>query len=250
MSNTMYNELIFPNTVGSAATLEKYRIEGGCFGSIDFNMLIPQPEELGIRTSVLTDEKLRRYAEFIKKAYNDKGLTLSEKEEKYRKEHGFDSNEDWNLGKQAFANIANYGYPTWYEWRIANWGAKWQGDEYSLMEDADFYIITFLTPNFSVIPIITELSKKLADIEVEYRYADADNIGSDCGEYHFVNGETVWAETFADDKDGARNFACELIGIDHDEDDDGDKDVLDYGDDGYDGDDEKDLVGDVEYVDY
>lgn len=31
--------------------------------------------------------------------------------------------------KQA-ANVEKYGYPTWYEWSIDNWGTKWDPDVY------------------------------------------------------------------------------------------------------------------------
>lgn len=29
------------------------------------------------------------------------------------------------LGRQLIENVDKYGYPTWYEWSIANWGTKW-----------------------------------------------------------------------------------------------------------------------------
>lgn len=40
---------------------------------------------------------------------------------------GFSADEEAQaeLNKQHEANIKAHGYPTWYEWNIANWGTKW-----------------------------------------------------------------------------------------------------------------------------
>ena len=42
------------------------------------------------------------------------------------------------LERQQAANIEKYGYPSWYEWSIDNWGTKWDPDVFLInREDAN-----------------------------------------------------------------------------------------------------------------
>lgn len=41
------------------------------------------------------------------------------------------------LAKQYLENKEKYGFPTWYEWRIANWGTKWDACNPSLTTRSD-----------------------------------------------------------------------------------------------------------------
>ena len=49
-----------------------------------------------------------------------------------------DPQQQAELEQKKAANIEQYGYPTWYEWSIANWGCKWDPDIYAAVrEDAN-----------------------------------------------------------------------------------------------------------------
>ena len=48
----------------------------------------------------------------------------------------------FDLGKQAFENIRNYGAPTWYEWSINNWDTKWNAYDFDYDKDKTIYAIT------------------------------------------------------------------------------------------------------------
>jgi hypothetical protein len=39
--------------------------------------------------------------------------------------YGAGTKQEKVLQKQHVANIKKYGYPTWFEWRVAEWGTKW-----------------------------------------------------------------------------------------------------------------------------
>jgi hypothetical protein len=56
--------------------------------------------------------------------------------------HGQGTPEQTALEDQQAANVKQYGYPTWYEWKIANWGTKWDvGDCIATVSD-DGYSVT------------------------------------------------------------------------------------------------------------
>ena len=49
-----------------------------------------------------------------------------------------DPQQQAELEQKKAANIEKYGYPTWYEWSIDNWGTKWDPDIYAVTrEDAN-----------------------------------------------------------------------------------------------------------------
>ena len=76
---------------------------------LDFNKFIKMPQEL-------------------KETKSEFGGTEEEQEERFKKYE---------------ANIAKYGYATWYEWAIDNWDTKWNSGEveydYDVGDDTLFY---------------------------------------------------------------------------------------------------------------
>lgn len=74
----------------------------------------------------------------------------------------------------------------WYDWRIYNWGTKWNSSPIS----CDDYLIVFETAWSTPEPVIKKLSELFKDIEFFVRYADED-FGNNLGEYTYKNGYLV-----------------------------------------------------------
>ena len=80
---------------------------------MDFNKLIPMPSELEIEAGSRTAAGFKEYMGFVA----DTGFR-TELEQPYLAAHPEIDWEEWELGKQAFYNLQNFGCPIWYEWRI------------------------------------------------------------------------------------------------------------------------------------
>lgn len=98
--------------------------------NIDFNKIIPMPEELNIESSTSVDKGLEAYVEFIsdflklgryKRACLDCSLQTLESE--IRESNGI-SEKEWELGKKALINLVKHGSQDWYGWRCEHWGTK------------------------------------------------------------------------------------------------------------------------------
>lgn len=98
-------------------------------GTVDFNKIIPMPESLNIESGSRTDNGLKAYSDFIDvyvfgKDAEDALKAIKnipkESEEAFLKARTESNNavdlKEWELGKAAWNNIQNYGFPTWYEW--------------------------------------------------------------------------------------------------------------------------------------
>ena len=77
-------------------------------GPMDFNKLIPMPPELEIESGSRTTAGFKKYMAFLAVA----GLH-TEREPAYLAAHPEIDREEWDLGKQAFHNLQNFGCPTW-----------------------------------------------------------------------------------------------------------------------------------------
>ena len=105
---------------------------------------------------------------------------------------GFGIKNFEDFGNMYINNILNYGYDTWYDWRCANWGTKW--DAYDTYIDKENNIIEFNTAWSCPLPILDKLAEICYEHEVELtgKWADEDrgcNVGifeSDC------SGDEYW----------------------------------------------------------
>ncbi len=117
---------------------------------------------------------------------------------------------DAEMGKKYLDNILAYGAPTWYDWRVKNWGTKWNAYSQEPIKDNK---ICFETAWSKVTPIMLKLSERFPELEMRYRWADED-IGANLGEQVFANGkmqEQFIPSTFSKE---AFEFAADMWGLD------------------------------------
>ena len=200
------------------------------FGTIDFERITPMPPELDIESGSRTIQGIELYLTSINprvsyfgsdkmassefesyvvkinenKRYPYKSA-LSEYEitECFKYEHQKENLLE--LGKKAANNCINYGAPTWYEWRVANWGTKWNsyGNSY---DGGD--ILHLQTAWSAPKEAIKTLSAKYPDVGMELEYADED-IGSNCGRILYKGGEIV-EEYYPETEVEAIEYACSV----------------------------------------
>lgn len=87
------------------------------------------------------------------------------------------------LGGKYASNKLKYGYLTWYDWSIANWGTKWNAWDCEWVDDELIFYTAWSAP----MPIIEAFAKKFYSIDFEHHFADED-LGSNCGIIYYQNG--------------------------------------------------------------
>lgn len=153
-----------------------------CTGQIDFASLF-QPMETSA-TEMLKNGKYGTLASLM-----SAGTAMEHLTGKRQGNVKDFSEEDFNAFIQCLKNYREYSSTSWYEWRIANWGTKWnaygQNDERNT-EDT----IHFETAWSSPLDLIAELSKLYPACTLQFDYADEDS-GSNAGRITFKNGEAI-----------------------------------------------------------
>lgn len=116
-------------------------------------------------------------------------------------------------GLREALNIALYGAPDWYDWRVENWGTKWLPQYTEWESDKNEWTLTIdMETAWSVPePIVRELSKKYPSALFEVSYADEDLGSSNCGQMYYMFGQLITKE-YCDTA-----FAREVWGIDPEE---------------------------------
>lgn len=163
-------------------------------GSIDFNKIIPMPPELDIEEGSKTSRGLKAYKDFIE-VYTFNGqkeafdlLNIPEKSEQaFLRVRPDTDRATWDLGKQAFQNEQKYGTPTWYKWRIKNWGTKWNAYGCDDGVQFDGKSLRFLTAWSPPQPVIAKLATMYPNLDFIHQFASED-IGVNCGEDEYHNG--------------------------------------------------------------
>ena len=152
-----------------------------CFS---FQKVLPRPSSRDIESS----SKLEDGMTFLNGSSSEK-LSLYERYfRKYKEEMGKKVIESISLGKIGISNQLAYGYPSWYEWNIANWGTKWDACD-AIVEVTDGVInLDFQTAWSTCRPVFARLSELYPSLQIEVSYADED-YGYNCGRYRFIGGE-------------------------------------------------------------
>ena len=191
MPNHVTNNLTFrgdPEAIQRMLEAVKNDEEG--LGSIDFNKLIPMPPELDMESGTRTMDGRKLYSDFVEIYKLGKGpdadlLNIPKaSEEAFLRQRKDIDRKTWKLGRSAFQNALRFGHSTWYSWRTANWGTKWNA--YGFTSDGDN--LAFHTAWSAPHPVIRELSKRYPEIEITHAWADED-IGQNCGRFEYLGGE-------------------------------------------------------------
>lgn len=169
----------------------------------DFNKIIHMPESLDLESGSITDDAMKAFTKYGRRTFRSDEW-IKETAEKYNKT----SEELIDLGRRYYQNIIDYGSSTWYDWRIRNWGTKWNTTYPELTYESDNELCyEFQTAWSAPEPVYLELSRLYPDVEIDVSYAD-ECYGQNCGTGCFTEGSGC----LNDNEDF--KFACSVWGVD------------------------------------
>lgn len=116
-----------------------------------------------------------------------------------KKMNGEERDELYDSGGEILRRVRKYGYVDWYDWRIANWGTKWNSYECRPVGDDMVY---FCTAWNAPEPVIRELSRRHPGLEVRHRWADEER-GYNAGCAVWIGGEEVDGGPFENESEKA-----------------------------------------------
>lgn len=148
---------------------------------LDFEKLIPTPEELDLESGTLTMDSTLYFltnrcnlplrelgkketallntlvgADWLEKMYHRVAsqMATASESEKARL---------YDAGEQYFRNYEKYGVPTWYEWHIRRWGTKWNAMD-THISDCD--TVSFYTARRPPVPFLRKLSRTYPEASI------------------------------------------------------------------------------------
>lgn len=153
---------------------------------IDFNKIIPMPEELMSVTSPVRIVSDDQYAN-----------EMIERDIRLKKNPDDIFSQTHSITKKMYDDYVNkFGCTDWYEWACSNWGTKWNAYEQSkgestTSENGDVSEVIFFQTAWSTpYKVILKLSELFPLVDIEVKFADED-AGSNCGVYTLFGGEEV-----------------------------------------------------------
>ena len=181
-------------------------VKGGEFLHIDFEKIVPMPE--CVPDTLCDDEHQNALYYYLMTTGNedmvDKLLSFPQlfSMDIYKDKTEKELSDYKMLGEEIFNIAQQCGAIDWYDWRIINWGTKWNAYETDIDCPCDGSIeLHFQTANNGVIPIIEKLVEMFPNLEFFYKYAD-EVIACNCGEAYGVDGNASFNFT-EDDSDEA-----------------------------------------------
>ena len=209
MPNNIANKLVV--NAKTQAEIEDFLyaitgIDGDGTLQIDFEKIVPMPECLS--NTLCDNEHHEALYYYLMTSGNedmvDKLLSYSQlySMDIYKGKTEKELSDYKVLGEKIFNIAQQCGSIDWYDWRISNWGTKWNAYETDIDCPCDGSIeLHFQTANDGVIPIIEKLVEMFPNLELFYKYAD-EVIACNCGEAYGVDGNASFNFT-EDDSDEA-----------------------------------------------
>lgn len=164
-------------------------VEDGKKIPMDFNKIIPMPEELNIWVHSGIEACVKNA--LMMPSHNNELISMLENSNRIKlTKTPLDlKEEEWPLFIQCLQNVRKHGHMYWYPWSIEHWGTKWNAyDQPNDRNTED--VIYFQTAWSAPVKIITKLSEMFPELTVQLDYADEDT-GSNCGRLIFKNGELI-----------------------------------------------------------
>lgn len=179
------------------------KISSGHFAALwelrDFNNIIPMP--------LLLQDAESGSASYLFESLSAKGLSIAEIAQQVP---FFSTPDKWKRTvKRYHYSKKVYGYLTWYEWALVNWGTKWNALNFSASPGIGE--IEFQTAWSHPLPVIEALSRKYPDALLHVQYADED-IGYNVGQYSVKDGCFSDVYKVPDGSKEAFEIAFELYG--------------------------------------
>jgi hypothetical protein len=150
---------------------------------VDFNKIIPMPEELNITSGSVgdqaytclygTDEDIKTYLGY--QWVKDAGVKTREELIKFLEDKagGTDGLSWRELGERYKNNKEKYGETTWYDWNIKNWGTKWNSYNATILNETETEIeVAFQTAWSAPIPVYEKLSELFEDATISAYWND------------------------------------------------------------------------------
>jgi len=156
------------------SSIETPHEDNGEILHIDFNKIIPMPEELTTtECSSKAIESLALYLHLNNKADLIPQLCRFVRIENVSGSPDFD--ERYMMGKKLYELYASIGYTNWYDWRLANWNTKWNAyDTYIEEYEPTRLELYFNTAWSSPLPVIEKLVSMFPELQFNYVFADED----------------------------------------------------------------------------
>lgn len=203
MSSSVINQITFGSDTAARTAfqcmLHEMQAEGQPLGSIDFNKLIPMPQELDMRAGFVTHMGLKQYINFLTESVVTAQATLFASEAERTAIIGahlakwgaveLKDPEAWALGKKAFQNLKKYGCPTWVEWSELNWGTRDNAFNCTALDSASDTMV-FQTTDAAVPKIAAALSQKFPAQKITYYWTD-EKSKQRLGQMVFQDGDAI-----------------------------------------------------------
>lgn len=100
------------------------------------------------------------------------------------------------LAKKYISNYEKYGYTTWYQWRVENWGTKWEVSDFENNNDTMIFRTAWNFPD----KIMLELSKKYPSAVFLCKFAD-EGIPENSGILSIKNGKFTKVHTHLNNRE-------------------------------------------------
>ncbi len=169
-------------------------------GSIDFNKIIPMPEELKIVDGSDMIKGYNWYKDFVD-VYTLMGtrkdvdlLNIPQKSEEVFLNARKDIPRDvFLLGKRTFNNEIKFGVKTSFDWCLKHWGTSKNAFDYEKSDVESLKrtgLIRFQTAGTTPSPILIKLSQMYPNIEIEHQWA-SEKVGESCGSTTYKSGKII-----------------------------------------------------------